>query len=437
MGIFFNKQQNQTFSIHLQPNQYINQVHLDVSNYPDLTKQAQLLGFTTEDLAVIKQVQPLTTELIPKMVEGFYSAISMNAGLVDIINSNSQIDRLKGTLTKHLQEIFECRIDNAYIERRKIIAEVHVRIGLQSKWYINSFQSLMTTFNTFVEHLDLSKKDSLRVMNAFSKIINLEQQLVIEAYENEQQRIRTIAEDLKHVLVTKIQGTAHELNSISAETMNSLHIVTTQTEEISAATRQGLNFVAETELKSKHGTDFLRQQNDLFQNILTSVTGLENSMNQLRISSQKISEIVGLVTGIADQTNLLALNASIEAARAGEHGKGFAVVADEVRKLAEETKNAVQNVSYLIKDTESSITTMATAVSGVDGQIQSGVETQSMLSQSFNDIANSISGIQEKYNSTANDIESISTLISALTNGASMVASSSDTLIEVVDELTK
>lgn len=433
--VIFNKERKSTESF-FNIEKYIYEVELNLSEYPDLAKQLDMIQLTKEDLAILKQIRPLIEEHIPNMVDEFYAALSKNNNLVDLINHHSRIERLKITLKKHLEEMFECRINSKYIENRNRIAITHVRIGLESHHYLGSFQALMVSYIEFLKDIDLSRIDALLAVNAFSKILNFEQQLVIQAYEMEQERIRTEHENVKSSMLQTVQDIAEKLNAMNQDTTKSLHLISEQSENIKNATSHGLKLVENTEDQSNDGKKELEKQNTLINTILDSLNLLENSMKDLRTSSQKISEIVKLVTSIADQTNLLALNASIEAARAGEHGKGFAVVADEVRKLAEETKTAVQNVSVLIQETEENISNMTLSVNKVDEQVKLSVETQTSLAQSFEQIAEALSGIRNKYGLTFKDIDEITKALADLVNSTSLVSSSSDSLLKVVNELS-
>lgn len=105
------------------------------------------------------------------------------------------------------------------------------------------------------------------------------------------------------------------------------------------------------------------------------VRGAVSAMGEIEHSSEQISEIIGVINGIAFQTNLLALNAGVEAARAGEAGKGFAVVASEVRALAQRSTVAAKEIKGLI-----SVSTKQVGV-GVDLVGQTGKALERIVAQ--------------------------------------------------------
>jgi methyl-accepting chemotaxis protein len=86
------------------------------------------------------------------------------------------------------------------------------------------------------------------------------------------------------------------------------------------------------------------------------------TMTQIEASSRQVTDIVGVIEGIAFQTNILALNAAVEAARAGDQGRGFAVVAAEVRSLAQRSAEAAKQIKQLIQTSAGDVAQGATLV---------------------------------------------------------------------------
>ncbi|WP_051202803.1 methyl-accepting chemotaxis protein [Sediminimonas qiaohouensis] len=135
------------------------------------------------------------------------------------------------------------------------------------------------------------------------------------------------------------------------------------------------------------------QSGDVVQNAI-------RAMHEIKDSSDKISQIVGVIDDIAFQTNLLALNAGVEAARAGAAGSGFAVVASEVRALAQRSSEAAMEIKTLIHNGASRVD------HGVALVGNAGDALVSMLSR-FEDVSAMVAGIVNSSNEQALSLKEI------------------------------
>lgn len=171
-----------------------------------------------------------------------------------------------------------------------------------------------------------------------------------------------------------------ELSSVELEEMNrGLQHMNQSAESITASSIKSTDIAGE-------GGQLVEKTASQMNVIDQSVKKAENVISALESKSKDITQILGVINGIADQTNLLALNAAIEAARAGESGRGFSVVAEEVRKLAVQSANSAKEIENLIKEIVQDIDVSQEVFTAVNREVQSGLSFTEQTKVSFHNI---------------------------------------------------
>ncbi|MBD3611556.1 MAG: PAS domain-containing protein, partial [Hydrogenovibrio crunogenus] len=157
------------------------------------------------------------------------------------------------------------------------------------------------------------------------------------------------------------------------ETVNSMESITQTVRKNAESAKEASDLASSAKVQADSGAAVMSQT--------------MNSMQELSESSQKISDIIGLIDSIAFQTNLLALNAAVEAARAGEQGRGFAVVAGEVRTLAGKSAEAAKEIRSLIETSVSQVAHSEGLVAKSEQEFSSILEMILQMDRFISDIA--------------------------------------------------
>ena len=227
------------------------------------------------------------------------------------------------------------------------------------------------------------------------------------------QALRTMNTNLART-VTHIRSGADTISSASSQIAAGNANLSSRTEEQASSLEETAASMEEMASTVKQNADNARQANQLAVGASEvaerggAVVGeVVDTMNAISASSNKISEIVSVIDGIAFQTNILALNAAVEAARAGEQGKGFAVVAGEVRTLAQRSANAAKEIKELIEDSVDKVNVGA-------GQVARAGTTMQEIVSSVKRVTDIMGEITSASNEQARGVDQVNVAVSQI-----------------------
>jgi methyl-accepting chemotaxis protein len=271
---------------------------------------------------------------------------------------------------------------------------------------------------------------------------------VIKEVSNNALAIVAAAEHMADSAQTVLKGSQKQ-NDAATGVASAVEEMTASIEQISSNADFSDKIAKQAGATSDQGSMVVADAVEEMNRIAASVSHSSEIIRQLGNSSNKISEIVGVIKDIADQTNLLALNASIEAARAGEQGRGFAVVADEVRNLAARTAAATQEISVMVGEIQNNAGNAVASMEQGSERVTEGVakaqragDSMVQIREGTEQVVGTVAGITSAIkeqsmavNLVAREVELIANMVNDNTQAVDDLAQTSDQLHQLAGVL--
>lgn len=236
---------------------------------------------------------------------------------------------------------------------------------------------------------------------------------------------------------TELRASAQTLSTTAEQASSQSSAVASGSEEaavnvqtVAVATEQLSNSIVEINQQIDHSSKIAKAA-------AQEAETTTSTMRNLGIASQKIGDVVSLITDIAEQTNLLALNATIEAARAGEAGKGFAVVASEVKSLANQTAKATEEIDAQVSGIQTISEEAAGAIDAIAGTIGKMNEIATAISAAMEEQRAATEEISRNVTEASNGTAEVSANIAGVSQGAAETGRAAGEVLSAADELSE
>lgn len=274
---------------------------------------------------------------------------------------------------------------------------------------VKFFKELSRGEGDLTKTMEIITNDEVgEVMNEFNKFITKLKSIISQVKESSC-IVREETKDLSNRvssctnLMIEISKSISKISDNMMGNSAAIEETTASTQEINKVSNIVAKSCVIVSEQSIFANEITEEGSKAIQDIIASIKNISNSSDEVIVKiyelqklSDKINEVVTIITDISDQTNLLSINASIEAARAGEYGKGFSVIADDVKKLAEESNKSSHEIINIIHDVQCNIKDTALKVDTVSKNINLGVDKAIIVDERFKKISEAICIVAEK-----------------------------------------
>jgi two-component system, NtrC family, sensor histidine kinase HydH len=172
------------------------------------------VGFDEASSAALRTAHPMVAPHFGLIIDDFYATIEAHAGArAAITGGAAQIQRLKGSLLRWIDEVFLGPHDEAYFERRARIGHIHVQINLPQVYMLTAMDRIrVQSLAVLRAASELPTATAEKMITALHQILDMELAIMLETYREDLLAKNRTAERLA-TIGQFAAGIGHELRN--------------------------------------------------------------------------------------------------------------------------------------------------------------------------------------------------------------------------------
>ena len=148
---------------------------------PRVRERIAFNGLTEDDLGVIQAWADECGAVLNGIIDNFYAHVQHNGNTKAILDQYTTVEKQRPRVIQYMKTFFGGRIDDQYVEYRRVVGGRHDDIDLDSNYYVAMYEVIREGLVQGVKDAGATPEELIRFQEALGRIVQVDIGLVVTA----------------------------------------------------------------------------------------------------------------------------------------------------------------------------------------------------------------------------------------------------------------